>query len=80
MIVQDEMKEDSDDVEVTENVENVIGLLLNSLSENSTVVRWNAAKQLGRVAERLQHLLLLTKERFFDSKTSVVQKIKWIDI
>ena len=74
------MKEDSDDVEVTENVENVIGLLLNSLSENSTVVRWNAAKQLGRVAERLQHLLLLTKERFFDSKTSVVQKIKWIDI
>ena len=74
------MKEDSDDVEVTENVENVIGLLLNSLSENSTVVRWNAAKQLGRVAERLQHLLLLTKERFFDSKTSVVQKIKWMDI
>ena len=74
------MKKDSDDVEVTENVENVIGLLLNSLSENSTVVRWNAAKQLGRVAERLQHLLLLTKERFFDSKTSVVQKIKWIDI
>ena len=76
------MKEDSDDVEVTENVENVIGLLLNSLSENSTVVRWNAAKQLGRVAERLQHLLhvLLTKERFFDSKTSIVQKIKWIEI
>ena len=74
------MKKDSDDVEVTENVENVIGLLLNSLSENSTVVRWNAAKQLGRVAERLQHLLLLTKEIFFDSKTSVVQKIKWIDI
>ena len=59
------MKEDSDDVEVTENVENVIGLLLNSLSENSTVVRWNAAKQLGRVAERLQHLLLLKKNKDF---------------
>ena len=69
------MKKDSDDVEVTENVENVIGLLLNSLSENSTVVRWNAAKQLGRVAERLQNLLLLTKQRFYDRKTSIVQKI-----
>ena len=69
------MKEDSGDVEVTENVENVIGLLLNSLSENSTVVRWNAAKQLGRVAERLQNLLLLTKQRFYDRKTSIVQKI-----
>ena len=52
-VVNDEVKEESEDIEVTENVENVIGLLLNSLSENSTVVRWNAAKQLGRVAERL---------------------------
>ena len=58
------MNEDSDDVEVTENVENVIGLLLNSLSENSTVVRWNAAKQLGRVAERLKHLLFLKNSNF----------------
>ena len=74
------MKEDSDDVEVTENVENVIGLLLNSLSENSTVVRWNAAKQLGRVAERLQHLLLLTNKDFLLVKPQLSKKIKWMDI
>ena len=34
-------------------VEEIIGILLNSLSDTATVVRWNAAKQLGRVAERL---------------------------
>lgn len=42
-----------EDINMTQTVEDVIGVLLNSLSDSATVVRWNAAKQLGRVAERL---------------------------
>ena len=50
-VVDDAVTED--EVHVSETVENVIGVLLNALSDNATVVRWNAAKQLGRVCDRL---------------------------
>ena len=45
--------EEEEDVEISETVEAVLSLLINCLSDSSTMVRWNAAKHLGRVTERL---------------------------
>ena len=45
--------ETDEEIDVSATVEAVLGLLLNGLSHEATVVRWNAAKQLGRVVERI---------------------------
>ncbi|KAI9324905.1 armadillo-type protein [Zopfochytrium polystomum] len=39
--------------ELVEDVEEVMGLLLNSLRDRDTVVRWSAAKGVGRISSRL---------------------------
>ena len=44
---------EGDEGEVAEEVEEAIELLLTSLRDKDTVVRWSAAKCLGRVTERL---------------------------
>ena len=48
-----EPEAEEEDVEISETVEAVLSLLINCLSDSSTMVRWNAAKHLGRVTERL---------------------------
>ena len=42
-----------DDTEALEELEEVIELLLRGLRDSATVVRWSAAKGLGRVTARL---------------------------
>eukprot|EP00124_Ichthyophonus_hoferi_P000418 Ihof_evm11s15 gene=Ihof_evmTU11s15 len=49
----EEIEVDEDDWEVSMEVEEVIGYLLVALADKDTVVRWAAAKGLGRVCERL---------------------------
>ena len=51
----DEDKDDheDDEIEIPEIVEEILGVLLNSLKHWATVVRWNGAKQLGRIIERM---------------------------
>ena len=44
---------EGDDDEVPEILEEVINILLNALSHQDTIVRWSAAKGVGRVCERL---------------------------
>lgn len=46
-------EEDEDDEDVPEQIEEVIELLLASLSDSDTVVRWSGAKALGRITNRL---------------------------
>ena len=41
------------DEEVPEEVEDVVGRLLSCLGDADTVVRWSAAKGLGRITDRL---------------------------
>ncbi|KAJ2163032.1 hypothetical protein GGF46_000218 [Coemansia sp. RSA 552] len=41
------------DVEIPEDVEPLLGVLLQRLHDKDTVVRWSAAKGIGRIAERL---------------------------
>lgn len=50
-----EVPEDAEDedVEIPEQIEDVIDLLLTSLSDADTVVRWAAAKGIGRITNRL---------------------------
>ncbi|KAJ1826015.1 hypothetical protein LPJ56_002398, partial [Coemansia sp. RSA 2599] len=44
---------DADSAEISEEVETFIGILLQKLQDKDTIVRWSAAKGIGRVAERL---------------------------
>jgi hypothetical protein len=49
--------EDDDDVAVPDTVDARVGALLAALADKDTVVRWSAAKGVGRVAERLPRAL-----------------------
>jgi len=53
----DEDTEADDDFEAPEELENIIDHLLNALHDRDTVVRWNAAKGIGRVTMRLSKSL-----------------------
>lgn len=48
-----EIEEEEDEDEVPEGMEDVIDRLLTSLQDKDTVVRWSAAKGLGRITMRL---------------------------
>ncbi|ORX57643.1 ARM repeat-containing protein [Hesseltinella vesiculosa] len=67
-----------DDYDISENVETIIDLLLNGLRDKDTIVRWSAAKGIGRITQRLPELLaqdvvtsllgLFEENTFFDAK------------
>ncbi|PHT59125.1 Tubulin-folding cofactor D [Capsicum baccatum] len=49
--------DEEDDMDVPDIVEEIIELLLSGLRDTDTVVRWSAAKGIGRVTSRLTYLL-----------------------
>ncbi|KAF3662209.1 Tubulin-folding cofactor D [Capsicum annuum] len=49
--------DEEDDMDVPHIVEEIIELLLSGLRDTDTVVRWSAAKGIGRVTSRLTYLL-----------------------
>ncbi|MQM10571.1 hypothetical protein Taro_043466, partial [Colocasia esculenta] len=49
----DERYCDEEDVDIPEVIEEIIELLLSGLRDTDTVVRWSAAKGIGRIAARL---------------------------
>ncbi|XP_064407047.1 tubulin-specific chaperone D-like isoform X2 [Halichondria panicea] len=51
--LQPHQEEDDDGYEIPEQIEDVLELLLTGLRDNDTIVRWSAAKGIGRLTGRL---------------------------
>lgn len=52
VIVQQE-EEDEEDYDIPDQIETIIELLLAGLKDRDTIIRWSAAKGLGRITNRL---------------------------
>ncbi|XP_019853730.1 PREDICTED: tubulin-specific chaperone D-like isoform X2 [Amphimedon queenslandica] len=50
---EEEEEEEEDEFDIPEEVENILGELLTGLKDKDTVVRWSAAKGIGRLTGRL---------------------------
>ena len=48
-----QLEEVEEELEVNETVESIIGSLLQALGDKDSVIRWSAAKGIGRISERL---------------------------
>ncbi|KAL8610270.1 hypothetical protein ACOMHN_062002 [Nucella lapillus] len=53
VVTSESKPEEEEDFDIPEEMEEVIGLLLGCLKDKDTVVRWSAAKGVGRVTGRL---------------------------
>ncbi|KAJ3251477.1 hypothetical protein HK103_002381 [Boothiomyces macroporosus] len=48
-----EEQQDEEDFEITDEVEDILGTLMSNLRDTDTIVRWTAAKGIGRICNRI---------------------------
>ena len=73
LIFKDDTEENEEDYDIPDEIEEVIEYLLEGLRSVETVIRWSAAKGIGRVTGRLP------KELADDVVASLLQLLRWVD-
>jgi hypothetical protein len=53
----EQIDEEDEDIDIPDHIEEIVEKLLNGLRDKDTVVRWSAAKGIGRITMRLPRLL-----------------------
>ena len=72
LIFKDDTEENEEDYDIPDEIEEVIEYLLEGLRSVETVIRWSAAKGIGRVTGRLP------KELADDVVASLLQLLRWV--
>ncbi|KAJ3268808.1 hypothetical protein HDV01_002186 [Terramyces sp. JEL0728] len=53
VVETDDKESDEQDFEITDEVEEILGTLISNLRDTDTIVRWTAAKGIGRICNRI---------------------------
>ena len=72
LIFKDDTEENEEDYDIPDEIEEVIEYLLEGLRSVETVIRWSAAKGIGRVTGRLP------KELADDVVASLLQLLRFV--